>query len=137
MRRTNKEAYFKGIYIPTYLPKVKCWGVETSHGIETGGLSYVADQFCGDSIEYCFYVDADRKHPDHVHASFEPVIEALLKHPETFSIEGFEELYSTQERCVLMNIKESIKQVKGLNRPLTQEEARENRKRIMKGKGFY
>lgn len=129
-RYRNIEKRFEGVYIPTYFPKEKCWGVDTSHGVEIGDLSYVTDQFCWDSVIYHFHIGHDRTQSEHVHGSFELVIEALLNYPDTFSIEGFEDSYSTQERCVLMNIKESIRQVKKMGRPLTREEARANRKRI-------
>lgn len=73
---------------------------------------------------YMFYDKNHKEHPNHVHASFELVIEALLNSPDDFSIEGFEELYSKQEQSVLKSIKNAIKQVKKLGRPITRDEAR-------------
>lgn len=131
MEGEKMEACFNGVYLPMYIPEMQCWGVETAHGIETGDISYVVDEFCWDSVIYYFYTDLDKSYPDHVHGSFESVIRALINHPESFSIEGFENLYSLQERRVLMNVKEAIRQVKERNRPLTREEAEENRRRIM------
>lgn len=131
MKQERIEKCFKGIYLPTYCSKTNCWGVETSHGIEVGDFSYVADQFCWDSVIYYFYIDKDKSYPEHVHGGFEAVLQELVCNPENFSIEGFEDLYSIQEQRVLMNVQDTIKQVKLLGRPLTREEARENNKRII------
>lgn len=113
-----------GTYLPTYIPEIDAWGMETIHGVEVGDLSYAIDQFCWNSVLYMFYDKNYKEHPNHVHASFELVIEALLDSPDDFSIEGFEELYSKQEQKVLERIKNAIKQVKKLGRPITRDEAR-------------
>jgi len=54
-------------YVPTYIPEMELWGVETCHRIEIGNLSYVADQFCWDSVVYHFYDKYHKTVPNHVH----------------------------------------------------------------------
>lgn len=119
-----------GAYLPTYILEIDAWGVETCHGVEVGDVLYVTDQFCWDSVMYLFYDKCHKECPNHVHGDFKTVIEALLASPEDFSIEGFEELYSMQERRVLMNVKNTINQIKLIKRPITREEADLNRQEI-------
>ena len=117
------EKGIEGTYLPTYIPEIDGWGVETANGVEIGDLSYVIDQFCWNSVQYMFFDKHHKTHPNHVHGSFEGVIEALLESPSDFSIKGYEHLYSQQEQDVLRQIKETINKVKKYNRPITREEA--------------
>ena len=116
-------------YLPTYLPEKECWIVKTSHGVEEGDLLYIAAEFCYDNPTYHYRYNKDSEDFDHEH-SFNAVIDSLLYDPEHFSIEGAEEDYSLQERRVLMSIREAVKQVKQLKRPLTMEEGQSINKRI-------
>ena len=73
---------------------------------ETGSLLYATSEYIKMSLYYPFLVDGVR---DHEH-SFESVIESLLKYPESFSIEKFEEFYSQQEREFLSKLQEELLQ---------------------------
>ena len=51
-----------------------------------------------------------REYPGHAH-SFEGVLHALLDDPARFSIEGFEESYSEQERDMLRAVRERLLEI--------------------------
>ena len=70
---------------------------------------YVASEFARTGL-YFPYNDSqtkDREYSGHDH-SFEGVIRALLDDPEGFTIEGFEEYYSAQEREMLEEIQNKL-----------------------------
>ena len=75
---------------------------------------YVASEFARTSL-YFPYNDSqtkDREYSGHDHY-FEGVLKALLDDPEGFSIEGFEEYYSAQEREMLEAVQKRLLQEQG------------------------
>ena len=100
-------------YKPWYDRRKKCWRVDfPDRDCEEGDLLYVASEFAGTGL-YFPYNDsstAGREYSGHSH-SFDGVIHALLDDPEGFTIEGFEEYYSEQEREMLEEIKRRLQQI--------------------------
>ena len=91
----------------------KTWRVnfEDRHS-EEGGLLYVAGEFAKTGL-YFPYNDSEtkgREYPGHAH-SFEGVLHALLDDPAGFTIEGFEEYYSEQERDMLRAVRERMLEI--------------------------
>jgi len=87
----------------------KCieWRVDfPNRRTERGDVEYVASEFCNDGLYYPFNCNDSGEHdiPWHEH-SFHRVVENALEYPDTFSIDGFEEYYSEQERTFLINIR--------------------------------
>ena len=75
---------------------------------------YVASEFARTGL-YFPYNDSqtkDREYSSHDHY-FEGVLKALLDDPEGFSIEGFEEYYSAQEREMLKAVQKRLLQEQG------------------------
>lgn len=81
------------------------WKVAGDYGWEEGDALYIAGEFVKSGVCYPFYIERleEEEYHNHEH-SFEAVVEALLQtaHPECFSLKGFEEYYSEQEREFLM-----------------------------------
>jgi hypothetical protein len=105
MSRRNKKTLR-----PRYDRRKKTWRVdfEDRHS-EEGSLLYVAGEFAKTGL-YFPYNDSGtkgREYPGHAH-SFEGVLHALLDDPAGFSIEGFEESYSEQERDMLRAVQERL-----------------------------
>ena len=105
MSRRNKKTLR-----PRYDRRKKTWRVdfEDRHS-EEGSLLYVAGEFAKTGL-YFPYNDSGtkgREYPGHAH-SFEGVLHAQLKDPAGFSIEGFEEYYSEQERDMLRTVRERL-----------------------------
>lgn len=87
------------------------WKLDISgFGTEEGDLLYL----CGDYAGTCLYFPyndkqtKDSEYSGHAH-TFDGVLEALLEDPEYFSIEGFEEYYSEQERQLLCKMQEKLR----------------------------
>ena len=97
-------------YIPYYDEHGRCWRVDfPDRPSEEGDLLYVASEFARTGL-YFPYNDSSTKEKDyngHAHY-FEGVLRALLDDPEGFSIEGFEEYYSLQEREMLTEVQEHL-----------------------------
>ncbi|MBR5681627.1 MAG: hypothetical protein IKX19_13345 [Clostridia bacterium] len=95
---------------PRYDRRKKTWRVDfEDRDSEEGGLLYVAGEFAKTGL-YFPYNDSGtkgREYPGHAH-SFEGVLHALLNDPAGFSIEGFEESYSEQERDMLRAVRERL-----------------------------
>lgn len=92
---------------PTYSRSEGCWYVNTPHGVEYGDIHYVVSEFCNDGLIYCYWVGDNPTEHDHTHG-FEGVLEAVIKYPESFSIQGFENMYSTQEKRLLTNLQNKL-----------------------------
>ena len=98
---------------PHYDRRKKTWRVdfEDRHS-EEGGLLYVAGEFAKTGL-YFPYNDSEtkgREYPGHAHG-FEGVLHALLDDPAGFTIEGFEEYYSEQERDMLRAVRERMLEI--------------------------
>ena len=76
---------------------------------EEGGLLYVAGVFAKTGLYFPYndFETKGREYPGHAH-SFEGVLHALLDDPAGFTIEGFEEHYSEQERDMLRAVRERL-----------------------------
>lgn len=62
----------------------------------------------GKAIPDPFHSEPSHKEQHNHRHDFASVVEFLLKRPEYFSIEGFEDYYSQQERDLLSKIAESV-----------------------------
>ncbi len=83
---------------------------------EEGDLLYVASEFARTGL-YFPYNDTstkDREYSGHAH-NFEGVIQALLDDPEGFTIQGFEDYYSLQEREMLDTMKKKLQHIESAN----------------------
>jgi hypothetical protein len=122
---TRLEQQYKGIFIPAFDEDAETWVVDTEHGVESGCVSYVAGEFCGDNATYLFNNSQcpDPDQPNHCH-EFPEVIEELIREPEMFSIEAFKDCYAAQELRILRNLKKALLTVKKRNYPLSLEEKR-------------
>ena len=109
----GKQTKRKKRRIPTYDRRRKRWQVDfDDRDSEVGGLLYVAGEFARGGL-YFPYHDSEtkgREYPGHAH-SFEGVLHALLDDPAGFSIEGFEEYYSEQERNMLRAVQKRLLEV--------------------------
>ncbi len=98
---------------PHYDRRRKRWRVDfEDRDSEEGGLLYVAGEFAKTGL-YFPYNDSEtrgREYPGHAH-SFEGVLHALLDDPAGFTVEGFEEYYSEQERGMLRAVRERLREV--------------------------
>jgi len=100
--------------LPHYDRMRRCWTVDfPDRDAEDGNLLYVASEFARTGL-YFPYNDSqtrDSEYAGHSHG-FEGVIQALLDDPDGFSIEGFEEYYSKQEREMLQAIRAKLLEMK-------------------------
>ena len=98
---------------PRYDRRKRTWRVDfEDRDSEEGGLLYVAGEFAKTGL-YFPYNDSEtkgREYHGHAH-SFEGVLHALLDDPAGFTIEGFEEYYSEQERDMLRAVRERILEI--------------------------
>ena len=97
---------------PYYDRKRKCWQVDfPDRDSEEGDLLYVVSEFARTGLYFPYNNSQTkaREYSGHDH-SFEGVIQALLNDPEGFSIEGFEDYYSAQEREMLSAVKRHLLQ---------------------------
>ena len=98
---------------PHYDRRKKTWRVDfKDRNSEEGGLLYVAGEFARGGLYFPYHDSATkgREYPGHAH-SFEGVLHALLDDPAGFSIEGFEEYYSEQERNMLRAVRERLLEI--------------------------
>lgn len=88
---------------PHYDLRKKTWRVDfEDRDSEEGNLLYVAGEFAKTGLYFPY-----GEYPGHAH-SFEGVLHALLDDPEGFTIEGFEEYYSEQERDMLRAVQKGL-----------------------------
>ena len=83
---------------------------------EEGDLLYVVSEFARTGL-YFPYNDTstkDREYNGHAH-SFEGVIQALLDDPEGFTIQGFEDYYSLQEREMRDTVQKKLLHIESAN----------------------
>lgn len=72
---------------------------------EEGDALYIASELIRDGVIYPFHSEQPKKEKHHNHEhDFVSVVEFLLGKPDYFSIEGFEEYYSSQERKMLAEL---------------------------------
>lgn len=118
----NKQTFWKGCYTPTYNHEEKLWGVEDYLGIHTGDITYICYMACGMTMTFPYsYGEGNRDYAE----NFEQVLNALLRYPEEFSIQGFESKYSEQERQLLGALQEALLQIQKTGRPLSRAEMTE------------
>lgn len=97
---------------PYYDLQKRCWRVTTEWGEEEGDAIYIASEFIKGGLIYPFHSEPPEKEKYHNHEhTFNDVVEFLLKKPEYFSIEGFEEYYSEQERELLEQLRMKYKEI--------------------------
>ena len=84
---------------PYYDEEKHCWHVRfKDRSDEEGDLLYVVSEFIKGSLIYRYSVRQTQKHGINGHAhSFEGVLRAVLDDPDSFTIDGFETDYSSQE----------------------------------------
>ena len=82
----------------------ECWFVDTDHGVEYGDMMYVFSEFTKSGLIYHYRTSTGI---DHEH-SFEGVMHGLFEDVEEFSIDGYEDEYSNQEKQYLNTIKERL-----------------------------
>ena len=94
--------------IPHYDRMKKCWAVKVDGRTETGDILYVVGEYIHDNLFFPFECqERTDGFQDHEHR-FEDVLVALLASPESFSIKGFEDYYSSQEIRLLDKLKEKL-----------------------------
>ena len=97
-------------YRPYYDRGEQTWRVDfPDRASEEGDLLYVASEYARTGL-YFPYNDASTAGKDysaHSH-SFDGVIRALLDDPESFTVKGFEDHYSKQERDMLSAIQQKL-----------------------------
>ena len=96
-------------HIPYYDAVNETWKVVTEYGDEEGDAIYVASEFVKSGLYYPFHSEpaGTECYPNHAH-SFESVVSFLLDRPKYFSIVGFVEYYSQQERDLLEKTKSKL-----------------------------
>ena len=95
--------------LPYYDSINKVWKVTMEYGDEEGDAIYIASEFIKGGLIFPFHSEETKKEKYHNHChEFSEVVEYLLKRPEYFSIAGFEEYYSKQEREMLLVLKEKL-----------------------------
>ena len=95
--------------VPYYDSESRTWKVVTEWGREEGDAIYIAGEFVKDALFYPFHSEPSckEKYYNHVH-DFSAVVSFLLERPDFFSIVGFEEYYSQQEREFLDKLKREL-----------------------------
>lgn len=99
-------------FIPHYNQDKSCWAVEfPNRATEEGDLLYVTCEYLRTSLYYPYNTGETKGKEFHGHShSIDSVIGAVLHDPEGFTIDGFEKYYSQQERELLLNLQEKLKQ---------------------------
>ena len=99
-------------YKPYYDRGTGTWRVDfPDRDSEEGSLLYVASEYAWTGLYFPYNTSETigKSYSGHEH-SFEGVIHALLDDPEGFTIEGFEDYYSQQEREMLQAIQKKLLQ---------------------------
>ena len=95
---------------PYYDKGAKTWRVDfPDRDSEEGDLLYVAGEYARTGLYFPSNVaaTAGKEYSGHAH-SFEGVIQALRDDPVGFTIDGFEDSYSEQERQMLLNVQAKL-----------------------------
>ena len=95
---------------PYYDKGAGTWRVDfPDRDSEEGGLLYVASEYAWSGLYFAYNTaeTAGKEYSGHEHC-FEGVIQALLDDPLNFTIEGFEDYYSQQEREMLAAIQKKL-----------------------------
>jgi len=95
---------------PFYDELQRTWKVDIpGWGVEEGELLYVIGEYTRSGLWYPFTKakSAERGYQYHEH-SFTGVVEAFLSDPTDFSVVGFEEYYSKQERDLLVKLQTKL-----------------------------
>lgn len=95
---------------PYYDRRGRRWKVDfPDRASEEGDLLYVAGEYAYSCLYFPYNDSATKgkEYSGHCH-SFEGVIEALLNDPVGFTVEGFEEYYSSQEMELLAKIQKKL-----------------------------
>ena len=103
---------YKRSYRPYYDKRHKLWKVDFPDRFsEEGSLLYVASEYAYTGLVFPYNTSStkDKDYDGHSH-SFEGVISALLEDPNGFTIEGFEEYYSVQEKEMLQAIQKKLRE---------------------------
>ncbi len=97
-------------YQPYYDEGAAMWRVDfPDRESEEGDLLYVASEFARTGLYFPYHDSATtgKEYSGHAH-SFDGVIRALLDDPSGFTVSGFEEYYSGQEREMLCAIQSKL-----------------------------
>lgn len=96
--------------LPHYDRLKRCWTVDfPDRDSEEGDLLYVASEFARTGLIFPYNTSRSQGSEYHEHShGFEGVIRALLDDPNGFTIRGFEEYYSKQEREMLSEIQNKL-----------------------------
>ncbi len=105
LKNTDNKSLKNASYLQ-YLPKEKCWAISTKNGLEKGCLGYVLGEMVLGGLIYR-YRCGESMHENHSH-DFEGVLKQLVKDPKLFSISGFEDDYSEQERQFLSAVQNHL-----------------------------
>ncbi len=100
-------------YLPHYDHTTGLWKVGfPDRDTEEGDLLYVASEFAKTSLYFPYNTSStiNKEFSGHAH-SFEGVIHALLGDPKGFTIRGFEDYYSHQEREFLEAVSERLRSI--------------------------
>ncbi len=100
---TKNKSLHKFIY-PQYIINEDCWIVSTPTGLEKGCIEYVLSELCHRGLCYGYSIANERNHSH----TFQGVLEELVKHPKEFSIMGFEDAYSSQEKFFIETAKAEL-----------------------------
>lgn len=100
---------------PYYDTTSHTWKLITELGLEEGNATYIASEFVKGGLIYPFHSEPPEKEEYHNHAhDFNSVVDFLLDKPGYFSIDGFEEYYSEQERellnCLKVKLRKNFKE---------------------------
>ncbi len=98
--------------LPHYDRMKRCWRVDfPDRDSEQGDLLYVAGEFARTGLIFPYDTSRTRDSEYHEHShGFEGVIRALLDDPNGFTVEGYEEYYSRQERDMLRDIQNQLRE---------------------------
>lgn len=97
-------------YLPHYNHTTELWKVDfQDRDTEEGDPLYVASEFAKTSLYFPYNTSStiNKEFSGHAH-SFEGVIHALLGDPQGFTIRGFEDYYSQQEREFLEAVSQQL-----------------------------
>ena len=97
----GKEPYYDSIN--------RVWKLDTELGTEEGDAIYIASEYVNGGLIYPFHDEKPDEETGHNHVhDFASVVEFLLRQPQYFSIDGFEEYYSRQEIELLDELKKKL-----------------------------
>jgi len=95
---------------PYYDTENHCWAVDMEYGHEEGCIEYVMSEFVKGGLYFPFKYGAEEEKGRHSH-TFDGLIQDVMRNPQEFSIEGYEEYYSDQELEFLTKIKNKLIEV--------------------------